>query len=190
MFHLRRIFAVMVMLAILGALTSSSFAQTTEGGNSNYTGDNALIMDAKAYASAMGVDIDEAIRRLQLQDEIGELNLELTNNEGETFAGLWIQHQPKYRVVVMFTRDGEATLESYVQNGLLAGLVEAQTARTTLKDLEVTQSQVVQAVSALEIRTSSAINIPNNRVELYTLAQRNSQRVYGKQMPNCLTTLM
>lgn len=169
MFHLRRVFAVIVTLAILSAPTYPSFAQTTEGANLAAQVDNALIMDAKAYASVMGVDMDEAIRRLQLQDDIGELNRELTEKEGETFAGLWIQHQPDYRVVVMFTRDGETTLQPYTQNGSLAGLVEVHTARATLKELEVAQSQAVQVVSNLGIRISSAVNIPNNRAELYAL---------------------
>lgn len=169
MFHLRRVFGVIVTLAILSAPAYASFAQTIEGATQTVQMDDALTMDAKAYASAMGVDIDEAIRRLQLQDDIGELNLELTEKEGETFAGLWIQHQPEYRVIAMFTRDGETTLQSYVQNGSLAGLVEAHTALTTLKELEVAQSQAVQAVSNLGIRISSAVNIPNNRAELYAL---------------------
>lgn len=169
MFHLRRVFAVIVTLAILSAPTYPSFAQTTERANLAAQVDNALIMDAKAYVSVMGVDMDEAIRRLQLQDGIGELNRELTEKEGETFAGLWIQHQPEYRVIVMFTRDGETTLQPYTQNGPLAGFVEVHTARTTLKELEVARSQAVQVVSNLGISIRSAVNIPNNRAELYTL---------------------
>lgn len=169
MFRLRRVFAVLVALAILSAPTYPSFAQTTEGATQTAQVDDALAMDAKAYATAMGVDIDEAIRRLQLQGDIGELNRELTEKEGETFAGLWIQHQPEYRVIAMFTQDGETTLQSYVQNGSLAGLVETRTARTTLKELEVARSQAVQAVSNLGTRISSAVNIPNNRAELYAL---------------------
>jgi Tfp pilus assembly protein PilE len=66
MFHLRRVFAVIVTLAILSVLTYPSFAQTTEGANLAEQVDDALMMDAKAYASVMGVDTDEAIRRLQL----------------------------------------------------------------------------------------------------------------------------
>jgi antitoxin component of RelBE/YafQ-DinJ toxin-antitoxin module len=169
MFHLRRVFAVIVTLAILSVLTYPSFAQTTEGANLAEQVDDALMMDAKAYASVMGVDTDEAIRRLQLQGDIGELNRELTEEEGETFAGLWIQHQPEYRVIVMFTRDSETILQSYVRDRALAGLVEAHTTHTTLKELETARSQAVQTVSNLGIRVSSAINIPNNRAELYVL---------------------
>lgn len=69
---------MIVILAILSAPTSLSFAQTTEGATQTAQVDDALIMDAEAYATAMGVDIYEAIRRLQLQDDIGELNRELT----------------------------------------------------------------------------------------------------------------
>ena len=44
-----------------------------------------------------GVDVEEAICRLSLQDEIGELGAELAANERDTFAGLRIQHQPDFR---------------------------------------------------------------------------------------------
>ncbi len=60
MFRFRRVY-VIVALAILAAFTSFAYAQ----------GDEAIIKDAKEYASAMGVDLDEAIRRLQLQGDIG-----------------------------------------------------------------------------------------------------------------------
>ena len=38
----------------------------------------------------MGVDLQEAIHRLQLQNEIGGLNRKLIEKEADTFAGLWI----------------------------------------------------------------------------------------------------
>ena len=66
--------------------------------------EDAVAQDAVMYAADQGVDLDEAIRRLQLQDPIGELDAELTENERDTFGGLLIQHAPEFRVVVRFTR--------------------------------------------------------------------------------------
>lgn len=77
-------------------------------------GNISLLMDAKMYSSAMGVDMNEAIRRLKLQDDIGELNRELSVQEEDTFAGLWIQHQPDFRVVAMFTKGGEYRIKPYI----------------------------------------------------------------------------
>lgn len=171
MFRMRLVLAVIVTFAILSIATHPSFAQTNNDQVASFATqvDDGLIMDAKTYASVMGVDMDEATRRLQLQNDIGELNQELIEKEGETFAGLWIQHQPDYRVIVMFTQDGETTLQPYIKNGPLANLVDVHIANTTLKDLEAARVQAVEAVSNLDIHTSSAINIPNNRAELYAL---------------------
>jgi len=47
-------------------------------------------MDAQAYATAIGVSKREALRRLRLQAKIGELELQLLQNEPEIFGGLYI----------------------------------------------------------------------------------------------------
>lgn len=58
---------------------------------------------AQQHASDFGVSVEEATRRLQLADRLGDLQQELTKNEGSTFAGLIIEHIPSHRVVVRFT---------------------------------------------------------------------------------------
>lgn len=184
MFRLRRVFAVIVALAILSAPTHPSFAQSIEAPTAQ--ADEALIRDAKEYASTIGVDLDEAIRRLQLQSAIGELNRELTEKEGDTFAGLWIQHQPEYRVIVQFTRDGQETIRPYIEAGPLADMVEVRTASVTLKQLEATQAQAVRVVRGLGIDLNSGLNVFENRAELYVLdeAQVNAAlRQVNLQLP-------
>jgi hypothetical protein len=54
--------------------------------------------------------------------------VELEQNEGGTFAGLWIQHEPAYRVRVAFNRDGEETIRPYVGGTPLAGLIKVRAA--------------------------------------------------------------
>ena len=98
--------------------------------------------DAQMYAQQFGVSQEEAVTRLTLQDSIGELGAEIESNESATFAGLWIQHKPEYRVVVAFTKDGEATIAKYVQGGALAELIEVRTADATLRELEKAQRDV------------------------------------------------
>jgi hypothetical protein len=180
MFSLRRVYVVFVVLLITFTIfpfASTSFAQQ---------GDEALMKDAQAYAAAMGVSLDEAIRRLQLQDEIGSLNAALAVNEADTFAGLWIQHQPTYRVVVQFTRDGEAVIQPYIEHGPLAGIVEVRIAHATLNELEAARAQAAQIAHGLSIRASSGINVFKNRAELYVLDPTEfhvALREAGLQLP-------
>ena len=75
----------------------------------------ALAMDAQYYAKDYGVELSEAIRRLTLQEPIGKLGATLESNEAGTLGGFWIQHEPEYRVVAAFTKDGEKTMAKYVQ---------------------------------------------------------------------------
>ena len=127
----------------------------------------ALLQDARHYASDMGVDLAEAVRRLQAQRTIGELGAELEANEQLTFGGLWIQHQPEFRVVVAFTRDGEDAVRPYIQGTPLDDMVEVREVEATLVELREAQSEAGDILRQLGIRASSGIDITNNVVQLY-----------------------
>lgn len=89
-------------------------------GIENYKG---LFSENALYARAYCVSVEEAERRMAIQlrdsigpktepgrpprpprDSIGAINGTLQEKEAGTFAGLWIQHRPDYRVVVAFTK--------------------------------------------------------------------------------------
>jgi hypothetical protein len=156
-------------------LTVVSAQEPDSGGKPVLGATDALLRDAQEYASDAGVSTDEALNRLQLQDSIGELNAELSTNEVATFAGLWIEHTPKYRVVVQFTHNSEETIKPYLkQHTELADIVEVRTANVSLADLQKAQSDASLSVRALDIPVESGINVCNNSVELYmTKADRS-----------------
>jgi hypothetical protein len=130
-------------------------------------GDEALRRDAETMARSLGISVDEAIRRLQQQDDIGKLGAELESQEAGTFAGLWIQQTPTYRVVVAFTRDGEKTIRRHIANTPLASVIEVRAAQATLAELETAQQRVIALMESLDLAVSSAINVQENQVELY-----------------------
>ena len=129
--------------------------------------DDPLVQDAKMYAKDQGVPLEEAVRRLQLQDSLGGLGAKLEANERDTFAGLWIQHELEYRVVVALTRDGKETVRPYVEGGQLEELVEVREASATLAELQKAQKRAGDLVRDLGIRADSGIDVKQNRVELY-----------------------
>lgn len=134
-----------------------------------------LLYDAQVYASNNNVSTEEALRRFQLQDIAGKLGAELSMNETETLAGLWIEHKPKFKIVVLFTRDGEETIKPYLkQYTELADIVEVRTANVSLANLQRDQADASSSANALGIRVQSDINVYNNSVELYiTKADRS-----------------
>ena len=97
--------------------------------------------DAKMYAADYNVSLQEATRRLRLQDRVGALRVALETNEADTFSGLYILHEPEYRIVARFTRAGNETIRRYANRTPVADLVEVVPAQATRAQLEATQAK-------------------------------------------------
>jgi hypothetical protein len=120
------------------------------------------------YAEQFGVTVDEARRRFELQDIVGKLDEEVTTKEAETFAGLWIEHTPEFKVVVLFTRDPEETIKPYLQSyPELAEIIEVRTAQMSLVELQAVQCAFTDSLIDLGIPTDSEVNVYENRVKVY-----------------------
>ena len=131
----------------------------------------ALRRDAEAMAGDLGITVDDAVRRLQLQDDIGDLRAALASAEAETFAGLWIQHDPEYRIVVAFTRGGKRTVRPYLGGKTWADLVEVRDADATLSELEAALDETVRATAALDFPVMVGLNEVENQVEISVSAR-------------------
>jgi streptogrisin C len=128
---------------------------------------DALPEDARAYAAEYGVSGEEAIRRLELQEDAGELGAVLEAKEADTFGDLEILHEPDFRVVAYFTRDGEQTIQRYVGGTPLEGIVETQQVGATLAELEAAQAEATSYYEAQGVRFDSGIDVTRNRAEIY-----------------------
>jgi hypothetical protein len=132
--------------------------------------DNPGLQDAQQYAREMGVPLAEAVSRLQWQSrvDVGDLENALQAHEKETFAGLWLQHEPAFRIVVAFTERGGETIRRYVAaDSELAQLIEVRPARYTLERLLADQESAHQILRQAALQASSGVNLMENRVEVY-----------------------
>lgn len=120
--------------------------------------------EARWYAEANGVTLEEAARRFALEPAIGQLNATLEAREGPTFAGLWIEHTPMYRVIASFTRDGEAALARYIAGSDLAPVVEVRPAQFTLTRLQADIATLSAKLQGLPFTAS--VNVRENRVDV------------------------
>ena len=127
----------------------------------------ALVEDARYYADAYGVSLNEAVGRLAGQEAISDLGWELESNESATFGGLWIQHEPDYRVVVAFTKDGEETIRPYLEGTSVYGIVEVRQVEKSLVELSRARAKAEQMVKGLDFSFGSGMDIRNNMVQLY-----------------------
>jgi hypothetical protein len=136
---------------------------------------NTLREDARTYAADYGVSIEQALRRLKLQDDVGELRAALEANEAATFGDLEILHEPSFRVVAYFTQGGEQTIQPYVQGTPLEGIVESRRVGVTLAELEAAQTEAIRYYEAQGVRFESGIDVTQNRAEIYLTDETRAQ---------------
>ena len=132
----------------------------------NYKGE---FIENAYYARAYCVSVAEAERRMEIQlrgavgprtepgpaplpsapdADLGTLQAALRTKEADTFAGLWIQHQPTYGVAVAFTRDAAATLARYTTDPLYIPITRPG---PSLVELHDTQRKLVEQLSAMNV---------------------------------------
>ena len=155
-------FAILMIVALL-----------TVGGCADQTAtqmpvSKALRQDAEAYAEAHDVPLDEAIWRLRTQDPVGELQAVLQEKEADVFGGLWIEHEPVYKVVVLVTRGQRRIERRYIRGGPLANVAEVREVYWTLKALTAAQVELMQILEEVDSRAQTGVDVRGNCVALYS----------------------
>ncbi|NJC98085.1 MAG: hypothetical protein FIB03_17415 [Anaerolineae bacterium] len=163
----RSIMVILVLILLMAVSSSRLRAQGMSASPEAQLGeDDALLYDAEIYAKNQGVSVEEALYRFHVQDVAGELDAKLSENEAETFAGLWIEHTPEFKIVVLFTQDGEKTIESYLTEEL-NDIAEVRSARLSLEKLQDVQKDTVASIWDLKIPVQSEINVYENNVKIF-----------------------
>lgn len=131
---------------------------------------DAADSDAPAYAESYGVSADEAERRLAAQEDVGRLQEAMRDDPA--FGGLYIEHEPRFRVVVLFVTEPEKNLARYTRDPLY----EAAQAQYSLRTLEEGQRQLGEELERENIHfKSTSVDVKRNRVVL-EVADRTEMR--------------
>ena len=158
---------IIIVIALISMPAALLSAETGDSVSSNEINKEGSLFCAEIYAKQHGVTVDEAFRRFRLQDVAGGLDAELSSKEADTFAGLWVEHTPKFKVVVLFTRNTEEKIKPYRQKYVeLANIVEVRKAEMSLVELQNTQNEISSSAWNLGIPVASDINVYENRVEI------------------------
>ncbi|HEX9983888.1 MAG TPA: PKD domain-containing protein [Thermoanaerobaculia bacterium] len=109
------------------------------------------------------------MRRLRLQVEVGLLEAMLAEQE-PSFAGLWIEHKPQFKIVVRFQEAAaEARLRTRLAGTPLAGVaIENRRAAASLAQLDTRRAAALQRVKRHGFAVDTDINVQENRVEIQT----------------------
>lgn len=100
----------------------------------------ALAQDAAEYARLNGVSLDEAMRRLRAQEESVPATDRIQALYKDRLAGISIEHQPDYRIVVLLTGAEPVPDETIAAGGLTVPVVFRTGA-------PVTREQIVAAMT-------------------------------------------
>ncbi len=143
---------------------------------------SALAQDAFQYAQQFHVPIAQARNRLRWQGLAGDLEAKLRELYPATFAGLWIEHTPEFRVVALLTKPEEArrSVPRLIAGSSLVGRVEIQRAQRSLKELEDQKVLARAAVRKLGALADFDIDVQANTVVLYTASKSEIERAIAE----------
>lgn len=136
-------------------------------GVTHQSAEEALMQDAAMVAESMGIPIEEVLLSSELEDEVSKLDARLRVNESKTYAGLRIEWQPRYHIVVTFTSEAEATLANYVgADHPLAAYVEADEVGFSSEQLEADQAVLMQMLESADFPWGTALMHSQGLIEL------------------------
>ena len=142
------------LIAGLGAalLTAGASAQPPAAARVETTAE-ALEQDAHDYGAARGLPGEEALRRLEAQEGSVAATDILRERFGKRLAGLFIEHDPEYRVVVLLTGRKPVRAETILAGGSRVPVVFRTGPRAT-------QAKVVAAIRRHQAGIRAALQYP------------------------------
>jgi hypothetical protein len=173
--------ALLVLCAVLVVAASGGAVETTREPDARAPDADrrpvnprqARLMDAREVAKVLGVSLEDALRRLDLQsDAIPAFDQQVRRHERQRYGGLYIQHEPEYRIVVLLTSGELSDIEGYLPE-LLRGLVVVRQVERTTAQLRWVHDRVARLRSLVPFASST--NVPENRVEVSFIAATPSE---------------
>ena len=135
-----------------------------------------------SYSAYYGVDMETAEREIALSPVVAEFDRLITESFPAEYGGLWIEHDPKFGVVVALT-DGDikASFESLIPQALV-DLVTPQIVERSAAQLRKIAAEIEPAIPR-GIRYNLNIDIKANVVVIQVLAMdatETRQALVGK----------
>ncbi|MCW4453877.1 S1 family peptidase [Flavobacterium sp. MXW15] len=158
--RLARIGGRAMVFSLLAAALTTAYAQPPDD------------IVAESYSQLYQVAVPEAERRLALAREAGRLGQQLEREQPETFAGLYIEHRPEFRVVVQFTGDAQAELGAYTRDPTFV----ARSAPRSLELLLAVQAEVAEQLQKAGLEFESGLDIKNSEINVYVLDPASTSR--------------
>lgn len=115
------------------------------------TVEDAFEIHAEMYAADVGVTLEEAKRRLQLQEQAASLSEQLKARERDVVVELRLRHSPEFGLTIFVTEDGEDRVRPYLVDGPFEDLVVFEVVENSFDVLLADYMHTQEALIALSI---------------------------------------
>lgn len=159
-----RCLAMMTMFFLAMATRANSYPQPLEN-------ESPADYDMRMYSADIGINTQELKRRNVIIDKARYLEGLLNREETATFAGLWLEQKPKFRIVVQFAGKPKKNISAYIYDKEVAKIIKVRTTALSLIDLYKIRAKAEAAITNAGINFSSGTDVQKNRVELYITKQ-------------------
>lgn len=114
----------------------------------------------------MGVSVDDAYTRLQVQVDAGQVESELAESFPESFGGLWLEQTPEFTIRVGVVGEDVDGIEAYLESSTINSLTSFVTVDHPYQDLESWANSLLESTdtdSGMSLFDLS-IDVPENRI--------------------------
>lgn len=148
-------------LSALGAFAFSLYGQPVTGNPTAHT-----------YSRTFNVSEAEAKYRSMKSISAAGLEARIQASEPDTFGGLYVEHEPEFKIVVLFTNRPKETLAKYTQDPVFTGRTSAQ----SLEMLLATQAEAEAQLLAKKVGFESGVDIKRSIVTFYVKDEAAARR--------------
>ena len=129
------------------------------------------LFKGRIYADEYNVSVDEAINRLRLQEDAGKLQAVLMNHFADDFGGAWIEHEPKFKVVIALISGNDMLVKPFFAGGPLNDIVEIVKVDTSYQELRTQQREASDNIHQLGVEFDAGIDIQGGWVEIFVASK-------------------
>jgi hypothetical protein len=140
----------------------------------------ALEQDSRAYAARHNLPDDEGLRRLQAQEGSVAATDALRIRYAKRFAGLFIEHHPQYRIVVLLTGRKKVPAETIMTSGMAVPVVFRTGARATEAKVLAAMSRYQASIRA-SLDHAPALGADPKTGELVVIVHRDDVARHGAE---------
>jgi hypothetical protein len=164
----RKLSCILTVIAICTSIFTFGITASANSGMDNPVDKDPQMVLAKIYSQHFGVSVEESLNRLKLQYAFPDLEPALEKNESDSFGGVWIQHEPEYKIVVAFTVEGVKTLDKYSEYipEDVTQYIEVRTVEKSLVELLNDQQKILTSMKENGIEIQSRVDVKNNCVSI------------------------